>query len=154
MKRYAIILAGGNGSRMNAATPKQFMLLKGLPILMHTINRFYDFDSNIHIILALPQSHIVAWEKLCKAHIFNIKHQVVSGGETRFHSVKNGLDAITETNVVVGIHDGVRPFVSNETLISCFEVAQNWVMQCLLFQCRNQCVRWKTQKIHALTAIK
>ena len=124
MKRYAIILAGGNGSRMNAATPKQFMLLKGLPILMHTINRFYDFDSNIHIILALPQSHIVAWEKLCKAHIFNIKHQVVSGGETRFHSVKNGLDAITETNVVVGIHDGVRPFVSNETLISCFEVAQ------------------------------
>jgi 2-C-methyl-D-erythritol 4-phosphate cytidylyltransferase len=124
MKRYAIIVAGGSGSRMNADIPKQFILLKGLPILMHTINRFYNFNSSIHIILVLPQSHIANWEKLCKEHNFTLKHQIVSGGETRFHSVKNGLDAITETNVVVGIHDGVRPFVSNETLSSCFGGAE------------------------------
>ena len=124
MKRYAIIVAGGSGSRMNADIPKQFILLKGLPILMHTINRFYNFDSSIHIILVLPQSHIANWDGLCKEHNFILKHQIVCGGETRFHSVKNGLDAITETNVVVGIHDGVRPFVSNETLSSCFEGAE------------------------------
>ena len=124
MKRYAIIVAGGSGSRMNADIPKQFILLKGLPILMHTINRFYNFDNGIHIILVLPQSHIAKWEELCKEHNFILKHQIVSGGETRFHSVKYGLDAISETNVVVGIHDGVRPFVSNETLSRCFEGAE------------------------------
>lgn len=124
MKRYAIIVAGGSGSRMNAGIPKQFILLKGLPILIHTINRFCDFDSSIHIILVLPKSHIAHWEELCKEYNFTLKHQIVSGGETRFHSVKNGLDAITETNVVVGIHDGVRPFVSNETLSFCFEGAE------------------------------
>ncbi|MBT3570977.1 MAG: 2-C-methyl-D-erythritol 4-phosphate cytidylyltransferase, partial [Flavobacteriales bacterium] len=99
---------GGKGERMNADIPKQFLLLNNLPILMHTIKQFSHFEE---IVLVLPKSQFDYWNGLCKNNNFNQIHILVEGGETRFHSVKNGLDKIDNTSVVA-IHDGVRPLIS------------------------------------------
>jgi len=112
MKKIALIVAGGRGERMNANIPKQFLLLNNLPILMHTINAFSDFDKRI---LVLPQSQIDNWKALCAQYKFSTKHSIVSGGINRFGSVKNGLREI-EDDSIVAIHDGVRPLIS-KTLI-------------------------------------
>jgi len=124
MKKYAIIVAGGKGVRMGNEIPKQFLLLQGKPILMHSIERFYSYDTSIEIIVVLPGSQIDYWKELCNNHHFTIKHNIIVGGEQRFFSVRNGLDAITEINSVVAIHDGVRPLVSHETIDRCFEMAR------------------------------
>jgi 2-C-methyl-D-erythritol 4-phosphate cytidylyltransferase len=108
MKKVALIVAGGKGERMNADIPKQFLLLNNLPILMHTIKQFSHFEE---IVLVLPKSQFDYWNGLCKNNNFNQIHILVEGGETRFHSVKNGLDKIDNTSVVA-IHDGVRPLIS------------------------------------------
>src|SRR4051812_11573762 len=89
---YTIIVAGGSGSRMASAVPKQFLSVNGLPVLMHTMLAFYNSDAKPQLILVLPASYHNYWAQLCQTHSFNIPHQLVSGGETRFHSVKNGLD--------------------------------------------------------------
>ncbi len=123
MKKVMVIVAGGSGSRMNSEVPKQFIELNGLPILMHTLNRFRDYDSNIELILVLPKDQTEYWKELCNTHQFTIDCKLATGGNTRFESVKNGL-AMIEDDCLVGVHDGVRPFVSNETLDSCFFVAQ------------------------------
>ena len=120
MNLYALIVAGGTGNRMNSEIPKQFMLLNNKPVLMHSIEKFYHFDANIKLIVVLPDSRFYVWKKLCSEHNFNIKHQLVAGGEERFWSVKNGLDAIT-TDGIVFIHDGVRPLVSFETIKLCLQ---------------------------------
>ena len=108
MKKVALIVAGGKGGRMNADIPKQFLLLNNLPILMHTIKQFSHFEE---IVLVLPKSQFDYWNGLCKSNNFTHIHILVEGGETRFHSVKNGLDKIDNTSVVA-IHDGVRPLIS------------------------------------------
>lgn len=113
MKKVALIVAGGKGKRMNSSIPKQFLLLNNLPILMQTIKQFSHFEE---IVLVLPNSQFEYWNKLCASHNFTQKHIQVSGGESRFYSVKNGLDKI-DNNSVVAIHDGVRPLVS-ENLIT------------------------------------
>jgi 2-C-methyl-D-erythritol 4-phosphate cytidylyltransferase len=124
MHNYALIVAGGSGSRMAADVPKQFLLLQGKPILMRSIEAFHQFNSDINIILVLPSAHHEYWAKLCIEHSFSIKHSIVSGGETRFHSVLNGLNTINDTiHCIVAIHDGVRPLVSKQTLENCFKVA-------------------------------
>lgn len=115
---YAIIVAGGTGNRMNSAVPKQFMLLNNKPVLMHSIEKFHQFDSAIKILVVLPETQIDEWKKLCLKHKFEIEHQLVAGGTERFYSVKNGLDAITNDGIVF-IHDGVRPLVSMETIRLC-----------------------------------
>lgn len=120
--KHAIIVAGGGGKRMLSETPKQFLDLNGMPILMHTIKVFWQYDADINIVVVLPDAHISTWEKLVDDHHFSIKHQVVAGGLERFHSVLNGLNTITEG--VVGIHDGVRPLVSLNTLKTCYETAK------------------------------
>ncbi len=122
MKRYAVIVAGGSGSRMKSEVPKQFIEIGGKPVLMHTIDTFKKFDPAIQIILVLPESQIKYWSLLCKKFSFNTPHEVVIGGETRFHSVSNGLKMVTEPGVV-GVHDGVRPFVSQKTLFNCYNTA-------------------------------
>lgn len=124
MKRYAIIVAGGSGQRFGTELPKQFMPLKGLPILMHTLNLFHNFDSNIELIVSLPPGFIDMWPLLCTEHKFKIVHIIVEGGETRFHSVKNSLGAINGVDGLVAVHDGVRPLVSEDTLLRCFETAR------------------------------
>ncbi len=87
MQKYAIIVAGGKGSRMQSAIPKQFMLLAGTPILIHTLKRFYQYDSQLQIILVLPSAEIDYWQKLCQKYNCTIPHKIVEGGKTRFHSV-------------------------------------------------------------------
>lgn len=121
---YAIIVAGGTGSRMQSQVPKQFIPVGGLPILMHTIRQFYNVSSDIHIILVLPPKDIPTWNKLCTEYNFQILLTIVPGGETRFHSVQNGLHTITGKDGLVAIHDGVRPFVSVHTIRHSFEVAR------------------------------
>ena len=128
-EKYVIIVAGGKGDRMKADIPKQFLLLNGLPILMHTINAFDNYDSTIEIIVVLPESQKDYWQELCERYQFNRSHTVVSGGMTRFHSVQNALNLIPE-GVLVAIHDGVRPLVSKELLSKLFEAAKTSNVAC------------------------
>lgn len=123
MKKAVIIVAGGSGLRMNSEVPKQFIEWCGKPILMHTIERFYSYDNTIDIILVLPQNQFDLWNQLCLKYSFTIKLSLTNGGDTRFESVKNGLKTITK-ECLVGIHDGVRPLVSCETLNSCYSLAE------------------------------
>jgi 2-C-methyl-D-erythritol 4-phosphate cytidylyltransferase len=122
LKKTAIIVAGGNGSRMQIDLPKQFLELKGKPILMHSIACFTKYDAQIELILVIPASQIEKWKQLCDKHHFNINHQIVAGGETRFHSVKNGLEK--STGDLIAVHDGVRPLVSQETINNVFLEAE------------------------------
>lgn len=123
MKKFAIIVAGGNGSRMGSDIPKQFLELSGKPVLMHTIQVFYGYDAACRIILVLPPAQQGFWSDLCLKSDFSVPHQIVSGGETRFHSVRNGLEAVNEEGIVF-IHDGVRPLVSHQTIERCDLMAQ------------------------------
>lgn len=121
---YVIIVAGGSGSRMQSAVPKQFLLLNGLPVLMHTIQAFYNSQSKPHIILVIPADSHAYWNDLCKQHNFAISHQLVNGGETRFHSVKNGLAIIPSNgNEIVAVQDAVRPLTSIEIIDSAYQQA-------------------------------
>jgi 2-C-methyl-D-erythritol 4-phosphate cytidylyltransferase len=120
---YAIIVAGGNGSRMNSDIPKQFLELNGKPVLMHTIQAFYQSQHQPTIIVVLATTDLERWQKLRKQYNFNIPHQIVAGGTERFHSVKNGLSLIQEKDAVVAIHDAVRPLVSQNTITACFQTA-------------------------------
>ena len=122
MKNCVIIVAGGSGSRMKSEVPKQFLVLNGTPVLMHTIRTFYEFNSEINIIVVLPSGEIDLWKNLCLKHNFNIRHQIIKGGKARFYSVKNGLAASPECDLIA-VHDGVRPAVSQDTLKRCFEMA-------------------------------
>ena len=121
--KIAIIVAGGKGTRMQADIPKQFIEIHGKPVLMHTLEAFHRYDDSIQLILVLPASQLNAWKKLCLKHAFLLPHQIVSGGETRYNSVLNGLSQI-KTPALIAVHDGVRPFVSNGTIKRCFDEAE------------------------------
>lgn len=121
---FAIIVAGGRGTRMGGDTPKQFMLLGGRPVLMHTLEVFRRAIPDIGLVVVLPAAQLQTWDELCRAHAFTLQHTVVTGGETRFHSVSNGLRAITAEAGYVGVHDGVRPFVSVDVIRRCYEAAR------------------------------
>ncbi|MBN1250821.1 MAG: 2-C-methyl-D-erythritol 4-phosphate cytidylyltransferase [Bacteroidales bacterium] len=123
MTKFAIIVAAGSGERFSGNIPKQFVLLKGLPILMHSINAFFNFDNSIKIIVVLSDNQTHTWKELCSKYEFEINHKIVNGGQTRFESVKNGLSTINEDSLIA-IHDGVRPLVSNTTIKNCFSTAQ------------------------------
>lgn len=123
MKYYAIIVAGGSGSRMQSDIAKQFLLLDGKPILMHTLEAFANAELQPEILLVLNIHQHQYWEELCKAHSFSVKHLVVKGGEQRFHSVKNGLKAIKGKGIVA-IHDAVRPLVSSALISRSFAAAE------------------------------
>jgi 2-C-methyl-D-erythritol 4-phosphate cytidylyltransferase len=122
LKEYALIVAGGKGTRIKSKLPKQFLELNGLPILMHTINAFFRYSDSIRIILVLPEDDFETWAALCKKHNFNKPIQLQTGGETRFQSVKNGLSKI-EGDGLVAIHDGVRPLVSEDIIGASFRLA-------------------------------
>ena len=126
MKRYAIIVAGGKGLRMGGEVPKQFLPIgNGKPVLMHTLMAFRRFDPDMSLIVVLPQEQVDTWQTLCNQHEFDLQHTIAIGGDTRFHSVKNGLDKVLDkTDAVVGVHDGVRPFVSVEVLTRCYALAE------------------------------
>lgn len=109
---------------MGTDIPKQFFCIRGIPILMHTIKAFYQYDKKINIVLMLPRKLIKNWAKLCKQYKFNIVHTIAEGGETRFHSVKNGLSQIKEQDCLIAVHDGVRPLVSIEVIKRSFDCAE------------------------------
>ena len=124
MRAYAIIVAGGKGLRMGGDIPKQFLPINGKPILMHTIEAFRKALDGIQIVLVLPVAQQDYWRKLCEKHNFHSPRLIANGGETRFHSVRNGLAILPDdTEAVVGVHDGVRPFVSPETIQRCYKAA-------------------------------
>lgn len=123
--KYAIIVAGGKGLRMGADIPKQFLPVGGKPVLMHTISRFHAYDKDLKVILVLPKEQQAYWQELCEQYHFNEEYQLADGGASRFQSCKNGISMIpSDTIGFVGIHDGVRPFVSCETIARCFDTAQ------------------------------
>ncbi len=125
MKKIALIVAGGTGNRMQSQTPKQFMLLKNIPVLMYSLNAFIAYDNTIEIRVVLPENEMNAWQKLCTEHNFKIKHSLFPGGETRFHSVKNGLLNIAKPSLIA-VHDGVRPLVNTSTIANCFKIAEEF----------------------------
>ncbi len=124
MERYVIIVAGGKGLRMGGDVPKQYLPVGGVPILMRTLQAFHEADEETNIILVLPEGQQEYWQRLCAEHQFFVPHCLAVGGETRFHSVRNGLALVPEgAEGVVGVHDGVRPFVSKEVVCRCFDEA-------------------------------
>jgi len=123
MKLYALIVAGGSGKRMQTGIPKQYLELAGKPVLMHTLERFKAFDNAIEIITVLPENQLRFWGELQKKYSFDVPHTLVKGGKARFFSVRNGLKFVDSPGLVA-IHDGVRPFVSVDTIKRCFETAE------------------------------
>jgi 2-C-methyl-D-erythritol 4-phosphate cytidylyltransferase len=108
---------------MQSDIPKQFMLLNGKPILMHTIEAFFYSDFKPEIIVVLNVDFITYWEQLCEKYNFSIPHTLIKGGLQRFHSVKNGIKAISEDSIIA-IHDAVRPLASNELICRSFKEAE------------------------------
>ena len=121
-KHTILIVAGGRGTRMGGPQPKQFLELAGRPVLMHTLEAFDRWDASARLIVVLPEDQINTWKRLCEAHVFGRTHHVVAGGETRFHSVRNGLDAVTSDGLIA-VHDGVRPLVAPSVIAACFAAA-------------------------------
>jgi 2-C-methyl-D-erythritol 4-phosphate cytidylyltransferase len=121
--KTVIIVAGGRGRRMGSDTPKQFLELHGTPVILLTMQRFYNYDNSIKIILTLPADEIKTWEAICSRMSSIPAHIVAAGGRERFFSVKNALAYVTKGETVA-IHDGVRPFVSIATIHRCFDKAQ------------------------------
>jgi len=114
-----IIVAGGSGSRMKSNTPKQFIAINGKPLLQYTIDRFFNWNPNIDLVLVLPETEINTWKNLVTKNKYSMNYRICEGGKERFDSVKNGLELLE--NDLIMIHDGVRPFVSNPTLDRCLE---------------------------------
>lgn len=122
---YVVIVAGGKGTRMGNNMPKQYLPLSGAPILMHTIRRFANSVSKPHIVLVIHPEMQALWHQLCAEQSFDIPHHLVYGGQTRFQSVKNGLDFIFRLEVdmdttIIAIHDAARPFVTAKLIDKAF----------------------------------
>jgi 2-C-methyl-D-erythritol 4-phosphate cytidylyltransferase len=124
LPQYALIVAGGSGNRMKSDIPKQFLPLAGIPIIIHTLQRFIDYSKEIKMILVLPENEIKTWEAIALKHNFTQALTIVKGGSSRFQSVKNGLNAIAEDEALIAIHDGVRPFIKKEIIDESFRVAE------------------------------
>jgi 2-C-methyl-D-erythritol 4-phosphate cytidylyltransferase len=122
---YVIIVAGGKGLRMGSDIPKQFLPIAGKPVLMRTLERFRAYSSALQIILVLPEAQQDYWQELCKQYDFKVDYQLANGGQTRFHSVQNGLALVPDdAEGVVGVHDGVRPFPSIDVIRNCYDTAR------------------------------
>ena len=122
---YIIIVAGGKGLRMGSDIPKQFLPIGGKPVLMRTIERFREYSADLQIILVLPEAQQAYWQELCNRYDFQVTYQLANGGQTRFHSVQNGLALVPDdAEGVVGVHDGVRPFPSIEVIKNCYKTAR------------------------------
>jgi 2-C-methyl-D-erythritol 4-phosphate cytidylyltransferase len=120
VKQAVIFVAGGTGTRMGSPLPKQFLTLNNTPILIHTLRNFYSFNRNFEMIVVMHHDYISFWKDLCLQFEDVPEHTVVAGGEERFHSVKNGIEAVSSDVKHIAIHDAVRPLVSHETLTRCF----------------------------------
>ena len=122
---YIIIVAGGKGLRMGSDIPKQFLPIGGKPVLMRTLERFREYSKDIQIILVLPEAQQAYWHQLCQEYHFDVEYTLANGGQTRFHSVQNGLAKVPDDAIgVVGVHDGVRTFPSIEVIRNCYTTAR------------------------------
>ena len=122
---YVIIVAGGKGLRMGSDIPKQFLPIAGKPVLMRTLERFREYSADLQIILVLPEAQQDYWQELCRQYGFQVGYRLANGGQTRFHSVQNGLALVPDdAEGVVGVHDGVRPFPSIEVIRNCYATAR------------------------------
>jgi 2-C-methyl-D-erythritol 4-phosphate cytidylyltransferase len=122
MKKIAVIVAGGTGTRMNSSLPKQFMLLNGKPVLYYTIHAFLTAYKDLNIILVLPEEYIAAGQEIIDAFFDYNRIQITAGGRTRFHSVQNGLQLITDESIIF-VHDGVRCLLSTQLIHNCYDAA-------------------------------
>ena len=122
---YAVVIvAGGKGLRVGADIPKQFLPLAKKPMLMRTIDKFYEFDNKIQIVVVLHPDYFTLWNELCKEYGFDIQCELIVGGDTRFESVKRGLAAVSNSTIVA-IHDAARPFITKELITQCYHIAKH-----------------------------
>lgn len=126
MNKAAVIVAGGKGTRMGSSVSKQYLPIGGKPVLMHTLSTFHKVDPFMKLILVIPAADFDFWKGLCDQYQFNIPHELVSGGNSRFQSVRNGLDTLQWKEGLVAIHDGVRPFVDQDVIANSFAEAQKY----------------------------
>lgn len=127
MKKYAIVVAGGKGLRMGNDIPKQFLPVGGKPVLMRTLEAFFESVPEVNLVLVLPASQQEYWQGLCRSYHFDIPCRIADGGVTRFHSVANGLALVPDgEDTLIAVHDGVRPFVGAEVIRRCYEAAEQW----------------------------
>lgn len=124
-KKYAIIVAGGKGTRMSSSIPKQYLILKNKPILLYSIEAFFIEDNTTEIILVLPEQHIEYWKNLCVQYSITIPHTIIAGGSERFYSVQNGLQHVQESGLIA-VHDGVRPLVTAQLIGSGYSHAATY----------------------------
>ena len=123
-KKYLIVTAGGTGTRMGAAVPKQFLELGGKPILHLTLEKFLEAVPDVHVLTVLPEGHIAAWRQYCQTANFVCPQRLVKGGFTRFHSVKNALEFVPD-DAIVAVQDGVRPLISVDKIRELFAAAES-----------------------------
>lgn len=136
MKKTAVIVAGGSGSRMNSNLPKQFLLLKGKPVLYYTLQAFLQAYDDLNIILVLPEEYIAAGQEIIDAFFDYNRIKITEGGRTRFHSVQNGL-ALIEEECIVFVHDGVRCLLSEDLIHRCFDAAMEFGSAVPVVDCKD-----------------
>jgi len=137
MKKYAIIVAGGNGTRMNNTTPKQFLLLNGKPVLFYAINTFLETYADCKIILVLPEEHVGVGQEIIDAFFDYNRIQIVTGGRTRFHSVQNGLALVDEEDSVIFVHDAVRPLLTPSLVNRCHDAVSEFGTAIPVINCKD-----------------
>jgi 2-C-methyl-D-erythritol 4-phosphate cytidylyltransferase len=140
MEKYLILVAGGRGTRMNSAQPKQFLRIGNYPIIYYSMKVFYEYDVNLKIVLVLPAEMITIWEDFISESGINLPHQLIAGGKTRMESCRNGLSLIIDEGLVA-VHDAVRPLVSHETIDRCFTMAKemgNAIPVCNVYETLRQ----------------
>lgn len=125
MKKHSIIVAGGTGSRMKDEVPKQFMLINGKPVILYSIEAFYAYDTSVQIILVIHPDYLNYWNQMCEKIKISVPFKIVTGGKTRFDSVKNGLKLIEEDGLIA-IHDAARPVITNEFIRNLFSEAEKY----------------------------
>jgi 2-C-methyl-D-erythritol 4-phosphate cytidylyltransferase len=136
MKKVAVVVAGGTGSRMNSIIPKQFLLIKGKPVLYYTLYTFLQSYNDLTVILVLPEEHIAAGQEIIDAFFDYKRIQITAGGRTRFHSVQNGLELITE-ECMVFVHDGVRCLLTKNLIKRCHEAALEFGSAIPVTECKD-----------------
>src|SRR5437868_5831739 len=136
MRKYAVIVAGGTGERMNNSIPKQFLLLKKKPVLFYTINAFLKAYDDVQIILVVPGEHIAKGQEIIDGYFDGNKIQLTNGGRTRFHSVKNGLSLINEESIIF-VHDGVRCLITPQLISKCYEAAEKYGTAIPVINCKD-----------------
>lgn len=137
MKKYVIIVGGGSGTRMNSEVPKQFMLLKGKPVLYYAINTFLETYDDCRIILVLPEEHVAAGQEIIDAFFSYDNIEIVTGGRTRFHSVQKGLELVDDEESIIFVHDAVRPLVSKELIKRCYNSVSQYGSAIPVTDCRD-----------------